>query len=286
MKPLFTFFRFFIISIISWIPFQTCAKETASSISDTDIYKEFCLKAATDEKTFKNFKRFHGYRRILEHLSYKQGKKHLKYIKEHYPHLLVFWDRFSENDRLGNPATFNFKKLGNASPTTLRYVKILGDLESQFGDLSGKKVLEIGGGYGGQCKVLCDVFSPEKYTIIDLIEPLKLTEKYLSKLKVSENHPISFVTPSETSPEVFDICISNYAFSECNKDCQQEYIDKYLLNSSCGYMLYNKLGGPSFSTYSLEEISDILIQNGYNVFITREEPLTSTYNKLIIWRKI
>lgn len=285
MKQLFTFFRLFMITTISWVPFQAPANETVSSISDTDTYRGFCLKAATDEATFNNFKRNRGYQQILEHLSFKHGKSHLKYIKDHYPHLLAHWPKFSENDRLGNPVTFKFSKLGKASPTTIRYVKILGDLEKHFGSLDDKKILEIGGGYGGQCKIVCDVYSPEQYTIVDLIEPLMLTEKYLSKLKVSENHTIHFHSPEEISPEVFDVCISNYAFSECSKECQQEYLEKYLLRSSAGYMLYNKLSS-SLTIYSIEEIREMFIQSGYDVTITREDPLTSPNNKLMIWHKI
>jgi len=49
-----------------------------------------------------------------------------------------------------------------------------------FGLLDDAKIVEIGGGYGGQCKIIYDCFEPISYLMIDLGELLKLQEKYLN----------------------------------------------------------------------------------------------------------
>ena len=46
--------------------------------------------------------------------------------------------------------------------------------------LDGLDICEIGGGYGGQGKMILDRFVPRGYTIMDLTEPLALALHYLS----------------------------------------------------------------------------------------------------------
>ena len=56
-------------------------------------------------------------------------------------------------DKLGNPFKYQYPSyLSPLSPTTLRYLKTVSDLNILFGD-NFKKVAEIGCGYGGQALV-------------------------------------------------------------------------------------------------------------------------------------
>src|SRR5438876_1073823 len=82
---------------------------------------------------------------------------------------------FRRNDNCGSPRTHDFGgDIGPMAPTTLRYIKILSDLETWFGSLGGKRVVEIGGGYGGQCAVIKTRFRVSSYTLIDLQPVLSL----------------------------------------------------------------------------------------------------------------
>jgi hypothetical protein len=46
--------------------------------------------------------------------------------------------------------------------------------------------------------------------------------------------------PSINSPEpIYDLVISNYAFSEFNRELQNEYLEKVILKSRSGYLLMN-----------------------------------------------
>lgn len=236
-----------------------------TSVSDNPRYREYCRRAATDEQTFATFKQDPGYREVLEHVSKDQGDAYFSIIKSNYPHLLDSIDKFKTNDIIGEPERFNYSEIGMISPTTLRYIKILGDLERLFGPLSDLNITEIGGGYGGQCKIIHDYQGCAAYQIHDLPEPLALTNRYLG------HHGISLSPVSKP-----DLVISNYAFSECTKDTQAKYISNVIKESPKGYMICNF---NSWNSYSLSA----LLRKIPNARTIGEDPLTHPKNTVIIW---
>ena len=139
-------------------------------------------------------------------------------------------------DIIGNPKVYKYPIVGYISPTTLRYISIMLELEDYFGSLEGLNICEIGGGYGGQYKIIDSYFKIHTYTIIDLEPSLLLTKKFLSNYKL--NSKIEFVKPDELKNSTFDLVISNYAFSELNKISQDDYIHKVINFSNCGFMIY------------------------------------------------
>ena len=91
-----------------------------------DVYMRFCKLAATDDKVFKTFKSHPDYVPMLEHVSEPQGFEYLQIIKDRNPQLLDRIHKFRENDKFGAPNTFEYVEAGILSPTTLRYIKMLG----------------------------------------------------------------------------------------------------------------------------------------------------------------
>jgi putative sugar O-methyltransferase len=219
-------------------------------------YITVCRLAAMNDSIFEIFKRSRDYRVVLEHLSKEQGQDYLDVIREQGKDLLEFLPRFKGNDRWGSPIKHSYE-VGELSPTTLRYIKVLTDLKNYFGDLNGFDIVEIGGGYGGQCKIVSDVYKVRSYTIMDLDVVIPLTQKYLARLNVDNvfyrtQHGVHQVTQ-------YDLVISNYAFSECMKGVQDDYIEKTLARSKRGYITYNHDGPSSPSSpYNKEEIVQIL----------------------------
>src|SRR5205807_1900385 len=108
-----------------------------------------------------------------------------------WPDLQASFERFRENDRLGSPQVCEYGQHGTFSPTTLRYINVLSDLRRLFGDLDGLRVLEIGGGYGGQCFVTSVLFKPRSWTIVDLGPCRALQRAYLNRLGVPNLHFLS-----------------------------------------------------------------------------------------------
>src|ERR1035437_752472 len=121
-----------------------------------DIYKKFCKLAATDESIFKVFKSHPEYVPMLEHLDEKQGLEYLMVIKEKYSQLFDKLNQFRGNDAVGSPNRYEYGETGLISPTTLRYVKMLGDMIEMYETFENETIIELGGGYGGQCKIISD----------------------------------------------------------------------------------------------------------------------------------
>lgn len=267
--------------IFCHVPVQ--AVEIATSVTDVATYRDFCALAAQDDEVFRTFKQNPHYQGVVENVSRSQGKKLIRIIQDKYPELLENWSKFATSDLVGSPFLTYYPELGPLSPTTLRYIKILGELQFLFGDLTGKKIIEVGAGYGGQCKIIADLCSFSTYSIVDLPEPSALAQKYLSLLNVPNVH---FISANETSGECCDVFISNYAFSECYREVQTDYLNKYILNSSAGYMLLNAYReGTEPKPYSNSELAEVLQSKDYKVTFYAEDPLTADGNVLLTWKK-
>ena len=198
-----------------------------------DPYLQVCRLAAQSSEYFNTFKSHPAYRHVLEHVSEDEGQKYLDEIQIDYMDKL---DEVKQNDSLGGPVTYDYDKVGNISATTLRYIKNTSDIITKLGN-SFDSIVEIGGGYGGLCKVLSSFIKFEQYLLLDLEECNLLSRKYLSNFDLP--------TMSYRSEEIdeidenFDLLISNYAFSECHKDVQLDYIERFVKKSNNFYMMHN-----------------------------------------------
>jgi len=253
---------------------------TKTSISDETNYTKFCEEASKNDVLFKNFRTNNHYTEILEHVTKDEGSIYLQIIKKENPELLKNFDKYKTNDIVGQPNIFNYE-VGLMSPTTLRYVKVLGDLINNFGDLNGKSVVEIGCGYGGQAKIITDTFDVKSYTLIDLKPVLSLTKKYLTSVGCDMSK-INFETLDSLSNDLnYDLFISNYAFTECNKKIQSEYFDRVISKSKMGYITANFINQYfNLDFYTKEELMG-KIPNSYTL---EEKPKTHPNNIIILWK--
>ena len=252
-----------------------------SSISDTYKYKNACQMAALDDLVFNSFKRNPDYNAILEHVSEDQGRQYKQHIDTYFPEYHGKLKQFKENDAHGSPVVFEYKGIGRFSPTTLRYIKVLSDLRHLFGSLDNFNIIEIGVGYGGQCKVISDFFNINKYYLVDLEEALNLADKYLKKLNVKN---VEIVKPLDVTSldKQFDLIISNYAFTELSKSTQELYLNKILHRSSHGYITSNFVS----KEFNIDSFSLDLLKNKLNAFDLRtleEIPLTHKDNIILFW---
>jgi hypothetical protein len=250
-----------------------------TSITDDSKYLDFCAQAAVNPEVFASFRREPVVVQTLEHVTEAQGLGYLEAIDRHNPELLAHGlDGYRRNDSVGNPVTFEYPSVGRFSPVTLRYLKVMSDLQHHFVSLHGMRVVEIGVGYGGQCRLICQRWKLERYTLIDLRQPLELTKRYLASLGSTDG--VDFVTPDEVTPGAFDLCISNYAFSELTRVVQDRYADAVIRNSSRGYLTCNFISNrheiDSWTRLELEAL-------GPSASWVPEEPLTFAGNAILIW---
>ena len=196
-------------------------------------YLSACRAAAQGSDFFKNFKSHPAYRHVLEHVSYEEGQLYLDEIDIDYKDVL---DEVKENDKLGTPIQCSYDGVGMISPTTVRYLKNTSDIVNKFGT-SFDSIVEIGGGYGGLCKVMSSFVKFEQYLLLDLEECNMLSKKYLSHFDL----PTMSYQPEEIVDveENFDLLISNYALSECDRETQMMYIERFVKKSDKFYIMHN-----------------------------------------------
>jgi putative sugar O-methyltransferase len=251
------------------------------SVSDSGEWVPLVAKAARDFSVFSKFKSDPIYRKVLEHVTPEQGEKYLAIIEHQSPEFLEQFYRFKINDLIGTPIMHSYPGIGLISPTTLRYIKVASDLQKYFGFDIGKKIVEIGVGYGGQCLVNDQVFKVKEHHLYDLPPVLNLVERYL------EAHVLNCAYMSSTlnqnsGDERYDLAISNYAFSELPSRVQSKYIEKILVNASKGYLTMNS--GLETSAFTTDKLSIDELRRKLPPFeIFDEQPLTYPHNYIIVW---
>ncbi len=195
------------------------------------------------------------------------------------------WLFFLKNDFIGNPILAQYNFGGSeviASPTTLRYMKVLVDIMKLFDIDRIETVTEVGSGYGGQCRILMNVLPIQRYNLVDLPEALALTEKFLTAL----NQPgdLRYLDGKHLYQDApCDLFISDYAFSELGKPAQDIYIEKILSKAKAGYVTWDgdffaEMG--MYDGYTLEEFVSMIP----DAAVLQENPITtSPDNRLIVW---
>jgi len=222
-----------------------------TSWSDTDKYKDVCIKVITDENVFKNFKNNSEYNKILEHVNFENGYKYLNRILETGYDTESILLMCKINDSIGNPTKFQYPELlDEVSPSSLRYLKTYLDLKTIYKNLQNLNITEIGGGYGGQFLfIFLHNGKTFNYNIFDLREVSALQNKYIKKFT---KFPVKLYSKIEEVHS--DLVISNYAFSEINREVQEEYYDKVIKNAKHGYMIFNNDG--SHGNMLISELKD------------------------------
>lgn len=258
---------------------RTAPRTLRTSITDEGAYLALCTRAAADATIFDGFRREPVYVQTLEHVTEQQGAEYLRVIQRDSPHLLTeFLDLCRTNDRFGSPTTYEYPGIGVISPVTLRYLKVVSDLERHFGDLTDKRVIEIGVGYGGQCSLVAQRWRIDRYVLVDLEPALALARRYLTELGVVEG--LDFTPPESLLAGDHDLCISNYAFSELTRDVQDRYARLAASSSSRGYLTCNFIsdlhGLDSWSRDELEHLHT-------GAHWLPEEPITYQGNQILVW---
>lgn len=210
-----------------------------SSITDQGVFPALCASAAKEAKRFAKFRRDPACTGVVETLSYHQAKEIPKIVLRQTPHYRDLAAEFRKNDWWGNPERCRFSGFGKMAPTTLRYIKVLSDLEVFFGNLAGMTMAEVGVGYGGQCSIIKSRFDVGTYTLIDLPPVVELAEAYLRKRRTTG---VEFTPWEKLGVTPSDLALSNYALSEMRRDVQTFYIDRVFSHAKRGYLLWNELG--------------------------------------------
>ena len=246
-----------------------------SSLSDDAWYPEFCELAASDDAVFATFRSEPRYREILEHVGTTLGGRYLQRVYQS----TVPESRLREicdTDAVGSPPLHAYPIVGPASPTTLRYLSVLADLHSHFGPLDGWDVLEIGVGYGGQCRVASLIDQPRSWTLVDLPEVILLAQRFLRESGVSTQ--AEAVSAFDTSGRSSDLLISNYAFSELRREVQEDYYYRFVSVARRGYVTFNSVTPKGFHSISAKAFAQRV-----GGAVLPEKPRSYPGNKVVVW---
>jgi len=214
-----------------------------------DNYLAKCKLFVNHENYFKTFRQDSDYKKILEGGEYSAGMFHLNRILELYgldglDFLIKNLEKFKENDIYGTPEIYEYNIVGNICPCTLLYISHSFDIAYLLGYFQPKKIVEIGGGYGGLCKTLDVIYDFDEYILIDLPEAIELCKKYLNNFPELYNKTV-FITTEEfySNDKIYDadLFIAICSLAECGEDIQNMYVDRILMNSKFGFLMYNTL---------------------------------------------
>lgn len=264
-------------------------QHSGTSITDKTPYVDFCAHAASNEAAFKSFRSKIPIRPRPTSDTRDSGRYYLANILQSTLDYKNFFDRAQSNDNAGSPIAWGYPPHGRFAPDTLRYLKYLADCEVLFGSLDSKTVAEIGGGYGGLCKLFLDRFHIQRYYFIELPEVIALAKRYLTTLLgantikqkvvfVDARNPIELSTHLKTT--FFDLTVSTAAFSECESKMQKLYVDYVLNKSTHGYLILNDLGLPfGVPMYSQAALSRMLYKDIY----ATEDPAWWWDDRVTLW---
>ena len=204
-------------------------------------YLAACVEAVNNDDAFANFKSNPKYKTILEHVLKDQGQCYLNICREMNEEAVdVNIEAFKENDKIGNPETHIYPGIeGPVSPTTLRYMKNTFEMSFLLDGAEIGRVVEVGGGYGGLCRVLSKVCEFDEYVMIDLPEVSALQRKYIDQFPDIKDKVKCIPTTDLAEIKDVDLFISNYALSECDLKSQMAYYDMIVTNSKYVYLIYN-----------------------------------------------
>ena len=163
------------------------------------------------------------------------------------------WTLLTENDTVENPLLFDIPPLrqyiAKSSHTTLRYIlnalNVISFLQARSaGELPRTlSIIEIGGGYRGQFKILADIFKhydiSVTYTIADLPKVLALVRRYVSDDALTRNAKLEYMSSTNLKKKDVDLFLSFFSLGEIPPQFQDLYIDLYVRGSKYGYIAWN-----------------------------------------------
>ena len=214
---------------------------------DQQKYKDACIRLS---KNLDNFKTDGDYRRWVGNDC--RGADVVESFDK-----AVDLPYVSKNDEIGGPILHHGK-----SAATLRFMKVADDLSPPVNSI----IVEIGGGYGGQCLVMKTLHNVG-YTIIDIPEALELSRAYLA----ANNIKCGFISTENVPKLSCDILISDYCLSELDEegiDFYLDQIDAQLIHLTC--------------LDKIVYIKKALEKRGYSVTETDEHPKTSNHGNKIL----
>jgi hypothetical protein len=246
-----------------------------------DMFRISCIES-TNNDSFSNFKQNTSISNVMKLSSNEELTRSFedRLISQYFTLFESLpWELFSEEDSVGTPILISTPKLepyiSNLSHSTMRYILYALDvyyflLKQYKNNLpSSLSIVEVGCGYGGQCKILSNILSAFgvsdiKYHLIDLSEVLLLSRKYLNCPNITNESSVIYTTPANK----YDLFLSLSHLETMSVQNQDTYIREYFNKSLMSYIVWNNKDlNPTFST-KFNMIDTIPKSNRYTMTLT------------------
>jgi hypothetical protein len=253
------------------------------SITGSDPNWGIAVLELAEDKNFSSFRTHKMILRVIEGTPKYAGKHAIRKAKKRNSQ--IFMKEFAKSENVGSPLnTLPLMALNTKlrlSPTTARYINNLNNMDDVFCLETLTRIVEIGGGYGGEQKIISDFFklsnfAPPEYLTFDQEASFPLIRKFLEvfdyKLKIARLTD-TFKADSDT------LVISNAAFSEMDSELQTLYFSSVIRHAKYGYFISNfESHSRTFGGWSNEEFLRQLHAAGkYDAEILRAD------NFLTVW---
>jgi len=138
------------------------------------------------------------------------------------------------NRNIGNP----YSVMVNGCEFDFDYLNSAYEISTikDYLDLSEKRILELGAGYGRTCHSIISNFDIDEYVIVDLDTMLQISRQYLHKVLPSNQYKkIHFVSADNISSLSgdFDLAIQIDGFNEMDREVVFKYLD--IISETCNY---------------------------------------------------
>ncbi len=270
-----------------------------SVLGSSEEWIEFTKLVGQNNDVFKNFRRHPIMLSAVEGTNYLSSFENLNFFRNNSSNIVTTsLNKISSSDKVGNPLrllTFDINnKLLDLNPTTLRYAKNWSNIIDCFNldkDFPNLKIIEIGGGYGGEAKIFFDLESELNrkkklisYDIYDLDSSTQLITKFLKNFDYNVNYrSLNSNENSEIQSDHKKLVISNGSLSEMHGDLLNLYLDRIVYKADYGYFIIN------FDTHSKPRggisnkiFFELLKKNGKNpIWIKDDYNFLTSYDKKV-----
>lgn len=206
------------------------------SISAGMPWTRVCAALAEGTLDGRDFRRLRAVRNVVETVGPTEARHYLRRTREWGAEWLES-PQVAAIDDWGNPVRLPRILLSTTrafSPTTLRYLATALWLKRSGKLPHGTTLLEIGVGFGGLAAM--NAMISEATTILaDLPQVEQAAMSVLSDLGL-ESYAM---TSSNGIPEPLPLVVSNYAFTELNRELQDQYLERYLKHARHGVIVSN-----------------------------------------------
>lgn len=210
----------------------------ALCLTDHELFRAFCIQAEKDDQIFEGFRSSPIYHYSLENMAFGQGEEALVDIVKKFPELIGNVELFQSIDRIGGPKAFNYGPLGHLSASMVCDIQFAARVAKRVDKKKPVRILEIGGGFGGRCKLLSEWLNVESYTIVDLPEVNLLAQKCLRQMGLDN---VTFLSLEDLSNlGSYDLIISRGTLSEMSKSIQSRLIEK-IAPAPMGYLTFESV---------------------------------------------